>query len=163
MRGADFDWRDRGWAQATDQRAARAAEMLIEKPGGMSKTGSAAQLAPAGQSAGSQEGGSGHEGGSHHGGGVAGSSRSLGSSGGGSTRGSRRQLAAVADSGGGAAAAAGPADATPSTSPQLAGLRFSLQRGELLGICGEVWQHVCQSVLPKTFGLIFLLKLEFRV
>lgn len=31
-----------------------------------------------------------------------------------------------------------PGGATPDTFPQLAGLRFSLKRGELLGICGEV-------------------------
>lgn len=137
MRGADFDWRDRGWAQATDQRAARAAEMLIEKPGGLSKTGSAAQLAPAGQGAGAGTDVSSREGSLKPGSSVADSRRSLAD--GGSTSGSRRQLAA-ASSGGDVVAVldTGPGGMMPSTFPQLAGLRFSLRRGELLGICGEV-------------------------
>lgn len=133
MRGAAFDWRDRGWAAHVDARAARAAAVLVDKPGGAPQLKQSDGQGPDSSSHGRDADGSSSGGlGRRRSGGSAGSR-------GATPSGSRRRLPPGA--GGWDAAeddqpAAG--DATPDTFPQLDGIRFTLRRGELLGICGEV-------------------------
>ena len=138
MRGAAFDWRDRGWAAHGDARAARAAAVLVDKPGGT--------MPPSKQGADGSSGGSSRNGASDTDANADGSARDgrRCSSGGAGSRGatpsgSRRRLppgAGDPDAAEDGHPAAG--DATPDTFPQLDGIRFTLRRGELLGICGEV-------------------------
>ncbi len=129
MRGADFDWRDRGWAETSDARAAAAAAMLVsaqkQQQNGLAKSASAAHLND------KQQGGQKQN--------ASGSRLANGQQGGEAAtedgNGNYAEEESNVEAGHAAAAGGG---ATPDTFPQLAGVRFALRRGELLGICGEV-------------------------
>lgn len=153
MRGADFDWRDRGWAETGDARAAAASAVLVsagkKAQGGLAKSASAARLN--GETSSHTGRQNGHQSGQpedgvkrratanrqqQHGG-VGGSPEdSLEDSGGDEEAGLKAFV---------------PGGVTPDTFPQLAGLKFALRRGELLGICGEVRN---QSIITAALRVV---------